>query len=216
MSQVHRSACSRVRIFGVVAPRVGRRPARCRAGRRRCRHRPGRRRRCRARGGSPRPGSHGRRRPLALVSTARRVARTTRPRGRSGSRRRRHGTSEGHPGRRGRLRDTGESGHLHDVVGRLIAAGHRRAGDPRILIVADTGYDITRLVHARAASSVQSAVQGRGRAVVIETGKPVAGPLRDRLTGHHLHRLSHVGWTVGSRGRSTPGAVEDRIRLTDR
>ncbi|WP_214364540.1 NF041680 family putative transposase [Pseudonocardia sp. H11422] len=34
---------------------------------------------------------------------------------------------------------------LRAVVGRLIAAGHWRDGDPRILIVADAGYDITRL-----------------------------------------------------------------------
>jgi hypothetical protein len=31
------------------------------------------------------------------------------------------------------------------VVERLIAAGHRRDGDPHILIVTDAGYDITRL-----------------------------------------------------------------------
>jgi hypothetical protein len=34
---------------------------------------------------------------------------------------------------------------LRDVVGRLIAAGHWRPGDPDILIVADTGYDTARL-----------------------------------------------------------------------
>jgi DDE superfamily endonuclease len=34
---------------------------------------------------------------------------------------------------------------LREVVGRLIAAGQWTAGDPEILIVADAGYDITRL-----------------------------------------------------------------------
>jgi hypothetical protein len=34
---------------------------------------------------------------------------------------------------------------LRAVVDRLIAAGHWRSGDPEILIVADAGYDITRL-----------------------------------------------------------------------
>jgi hypothetical protein len=34
---------------------------------------------------------------------------------------------------------------LRAVVDRLIAAGHWRPGDPEILIVADAGYDITRL-----------------------------------------------------------------------
>ena len=39
---------------------------------------------------------------------------------------------------------------LRDVVDRLIAAGHWRPGDPNIVIVADTGYDITRLAHVLA------------------------------------------------------------------
>jgi DDE superfamily endonuclease len=34
---------------------------------------------------------------------------------------------------------------IRDVVARLIAAGHWRPGDPGILIVADAGYDVTRL-----------------------------------------------------------------------
>jgi hypothetical protein len=34
---------------------------------------------------------------------------------------------------------------LRAVIGRLIAGGHWREGDPRILIVTDAGYDVTRL-----------------------------------------------------------------------
>jgi hypothetical protein len=34
---------------------------------------------------------------------------------------------------------------IRDVVARLIAAGHWRAGDPDILVVFDSGYDLTRL-----------------------------------------------------------------------
>jgi hypothetical protein len=34
---------------------------------------------------------------------------------------------------------------VRDVVGRLIAAGHRRGGDPPVLVVFDAGYDVTRL-----------------------------------------------------------------------
>jgi hypothetical protein len=37
------------------------------------------------------------------------------------------------------------AGQLRAVVGRLIAAGHWRDGDPDILIVMDAGYDVTRL-----------------------------------------------------------------------
>jgi hypothetical protein len=34
---------------------------------------------------------------------------------------------------------------VRDVIGRLIAAGHWREGDPDIIVVLDTGYDLTRL-----------------------------------------------------------------------
>jgi DDE superfamily endonuclease len=34
---------------------------------------------------------------------------------------------------------------VREVAGRLIAAGHWREGDPRILVVFDAGYDVTRL-----------------------------------------------------------------------
>ncbi|GLY42877.1 hypothetical protein Amsp01_089000 [Amycolatopsis sp. NBRC 101858] len=39
---------------------------------------------------------------------------------------------------------------IRDVVGRLIAAGHWRPGDPDILLVADAGYDGPRLAHVLA------------------------------------------------------------------
>ncbi|SCE65910.1 DDE superfamily endonuclease [Micromonospora coriariae] len=51
---------------------------------------------------------------------------------------------------------------LRDVVNRLIAAGHWRDGDPEILIVADAGYDITRLAFVPADLPVQ--LLGRIRA----------------------------------------------------
>jgi hypothetical protein len=44
---------------------------------------------------------------------------------------------------------------LRAVVQRLIAAGHWRPGDPDILIVADTGYDVTRLAFVLADLPVQ-------------------------------------------------------------
>jgi DDE superfamily endonuclease len=34
---------------------------------------------------------------------------------------------------------------VREVVTRMIAAGHWRAGDPDMLIVSDAGYDVTRL-----------------------------------------------------------------------
>src|SRR5690348_17584788 len=39
---------------------------------------------------------------------------------------------------------------LRDVIDRLIGAGHWQPGDPDIVIVADTGYDITRLAYVLA------------------------------------------------------------------
>jgi len=39
---------------------------------------------------------------------------------------------------------------LREVVQRLIAAGHWAEGDPQILIVADTGYDLPRIAHVLA------------------------------------------------------------------
>jgi hypothetical protein len=39
---------------------------------------------------------------------------------------------------------------LRAVIDRLIAAGHWRPGDPTIMIVADSGYDISRLAHVLA------------------------------------------------------------------
>src|SRR5215471_5219902 len=36
---------------------------------------------------------------------------------------------------------------VRDVITRLIAAGHWREGDPRILVIFDAGYDVTRLAH---------------------------------------------------------------------
>ena len=39
---------------------------------------------------------------------------------------------------------------LRDVIDRLIIAGHWQPGDPDIVIVADTGYDITRLAYVLA------------------------------------------------------------------
>jgi DDE superfamily endonuclease len=39
------------------------------------------------------------------------------------------------------------AGQVRDVVTRLIAAGHWRAGDPAILIIFDAGYDVPRLAY---------------------------------------------------------------------
>jgi hypothetical protein len=61
---------------------------------------------------------------------------------------------------------------LRDVIDRLIIAGHWQPGDPDIVIVADTGYDITRLAHVLADLPVE--LVGRLRSDrVLRLPKPV-------------------------------------------
>jgi hypothetical protein len=61
------------------------------------------------------------------------------------------------------------------VIERLIAAGHWRPGDPDIVIVADTGYDITRLAHVLADLPVE--LVGRIRSDrVLRLPKPPRPP----------------------------------------
>ena len=44
---------------------------------------------------------------------------------------------------------------VRGVIDRLITAGHWKPGDPEIVVVADTGYDITRLAYVLADLPVQ-------------------------------------------------------------
>src|SRR5689334_5296482 len=61
---------------------------------------------------------------------------------------------------------------LRDVVDRLITAGHWQPGDPDIVIVADSGYDTTRLAHVLADLPVE--LVGRLRSDrVLRLPKPV-------------------------------------------
>jgi len=64
---------------------------------------------------------------------------------------------------------------LREVVNRLITAGHWKPGDPNIVIVADTGYDITRLAHVLADLPVE--LVGRLRSDrVLRLPKPARLP----------------------------------------
>jgi hypothetical protein len=68
---------------------------------------------------------------------------------------------------------------LRAVVGRLVAAGHWRDGDPRILIVTDAGYDVTRLAYVLADLPIE--LVGRLRSDrVLRLAKP---PRRPGTTG---------------------------------
>ena len=64
---------------------------------------------------------------------------------------------------------------LRGVIERLIMAGHWTPGDPSIVIVADTGYDITRLAHVLAKLPVE--LVGRLRSDrVLRLPKPPRPP----------------------------------------
>jgi hypothetical protein len=64
---------------------------------------------------------------------------------------------------------------LRTVLNRLITAGQWQPGDPDIVIVADTGYDITRLAHVLADLPVE--LVGRLRSDrVLRLPKPPRGP----------------------------------------
>lgn len=77
---------------------------------------------------------------------------------------------------------TVSAGQVREVVGRLIAAGHWRPGDPDILLVADAGYDGPRLAHVLADLPITVLVRMRSDRVLrrpapaylagITTGRP--------------------------------------------
>jgi hypothetical protein len=73
---------------------------------------------------------------------------------------------------------------LRAVIGHLISAGQWQSGDQRILIVADAGYDITRLAFVLADLPVE--LVGRIRSDrVLRLPKPPRLPGR---AGHGVHR----------------------------
>lgn len=61
---------------------------------------------------------------------------------------------------------------LREVVGRIIAAGHWQPGDPRILIVTDAGYDVTRLTFVLADLPVELVGRIRSDRVMLRPTPP--------------------------------------------
>jgi hypothetical protein len=83
---------------------------------------------------------------------------------------------------------------LHEVIDRIITAGHWEPGDPPIVIVADAGYDIHRLTHL----------------LVAEAGLPVE--LVGRIRSNRVLRLPAPPVT-GPRGRGRPRKYAPDIAL---
>jgi hypothetical protein len=117
---------------------------------------------------------------------------------------------------------------LRQVIDRLIAVGHHQPGDPDILIVADTGYDIARLAYLLADLPVQ--LLGRIRADrVLRRPKPIPPPRTNGRPPRHgpefaLNRSGtwttpqHHTTTETSRYGTAQAASWDRLhpRLTRR
>jgi hypothetical protein len=98
---------------------------------------------------------------------------------------------------------------LREVVERLLAAGHWRAGDPRILIVADTGYDLPRLAFVLADLPV--VVAGRLRADrVLHLPAPVKAP------GALGRRAKHGGEFALARAATWPEPAHTTVTGTTR
>ena len=117
---------------------------------------------------------------------------------------------------------------VREVVTRLIAAGHWRAGDPAILIVFDAGYDVSRLAYLLAGLPVE--LPGRLRSDrVMQLPAPPRQPGtrgRPRKHGGELALADPATWpapqvtttTVTSRYGTAVAAAWDRVhpRLTHR
>ncbi|GGZ71245.1 NF041680 family putative transposase [Streptomyces echinoruber] len=74
---------------------------------------------------------------------------------------------------------------LHDVIERLISAGHWRPGDPDILIVMDSGYDVAYLTHALADLPVVLVGRLRSDRVMLRDPGPArSGPRGGRPRRH--------------------------------
>ena len=94
---------------------------------------------------------------------------------------------------------------VRDVVGRLIAAGHWRPGDPDILVVFDAGYDVTRLAYLLADLPVELlGLAPLGPGAVLPGAAPAgwpgpAIPAREGVQARRRENLARPGGGHGDR-----------------
>jgi hypothetical protein len=109
------------------------------------------------------------------------------------------------------------AGQLRSVIGRLRAAGHWQPGDPPIMVVLDSGYDVCRLAFVLAGLPVQ--LIGRLRADRVLLGpaspRPLASPSRSgygrRTPAPTPPRFSAAGRpTCAASTKSTPSGCSSR------
>lgn len=98
---------------------------------------------------------------------------------------------------------------LRAVVGRLVAAGHWRDGDPNILIVMDAGYDVTRLAFVLADLPVE--VLGR-----IRSDRVLRLPKPPRLPGANGRPPKHGPELALNKPASWPAPQHTTITDTTR
>jgi DDE superfamily endonuclease len=117
---------------------------------------------------------------------------------------------------------------LREVVARLIDAGHWRQGDPRILIVADAGYDVTRLAFVLADLPVEVLGRIRSDRVMLRPAPPCTPGTNGRPRKHggvftlaapdSWHAPDHTTHTDTTRYGHAHARAWDRLhpRLTHR
>jgi hypothetical protein len=94
---------------------------------------------------------------------------------------------------------------VRDVVGRLIAAGQHRPGDPDILIVFDAGYDVTRLAYLLADLPVELLGRLRSDRVLYFPPPPrQPGRGRPRRHGREFKLAEEASWPAAAVTTSTP------------
>lgn len=98
---------------------------------------------------------------------------------------------------------------LREVIERLVAAGHWTSGDPPVVIVTDSGYDVTRL--AFVLSDLPVELVGRIRSDrVLRLPKPVRVPGtngRPSKHGREFMLAKPETWTSSSDPRRSPSAT---------
>jgi hypothetical protein len=118
---------------------------------------------------------------------------------------------------------------LREVVGRIIAAGHWSTGDADILIVMDSGYDVTRLAHVLADLPVELVGRLRSDRVMLRDAGPRRSTPRGGQPRKHggvltfakpetWHTPDHVTTTDTTRYGTAEAQAWDRMhpRLTHR
>jgi hypothetical protein len=101
------------------------------------------------------------------------------------------------------------AGQVRCVVGRIIAAGHWRDGDPDILVVFDAGYDLTRLAWLLAGLPVE--VLGR-----LRSDRVMYSPAPRRQPGTNGRPLRHGAAFKLADQRSWPAPAAATVTQTTR